>query len=200
MPLPKHPPTLVSAQLATAMSHPTRLHAMKILVERTATPKEIAAELDQPLNNVAYHIDILLGLDCIELVKVEPARGGRVTKHFYRATRRAAFDADMWGQLEEREKLDVSTTIMRLASEDIDEAMTKGTFYDPDDNHLSRTPLTVDQAGWDEVTNILDRASEELLKVREAVAARTNDADLQAMTMPIKVAMIQFRSPSPKSE
>lgn len=172
---------------------------MKILVERTATPKEIATELEQPLNNVTYHIDTLLGLGCIELVKAEPAGGGRVTKHFYRATRRASFDTEMWEQLGEGEKLDVSTTIVRLSSEDLDEAMARGTFYDPDDNHLSRTPLTVDQHGWDETVEILDRTAEELQAVREAVAARANSADTEPETMPIRVVMLQFRSPPSKS-
>lgn len=196
--MPKRLPTLVDARLATAMSHPTRLHAMKILFERKASPKEIAAELDQPVNNVTYHIDVLLKLGCIELVSVEPARGGRVAKHFYRTIKRAYFDAEMWEQLNENEKLDVISTLVSLISQDINEAMATGTFYDPDDNHISRTPLVVDLLGWKEITTILNRASEEVLGVEEAVAARIGDDETEAMH--VKVEIIQFRSPAPKSK
>jgi DNA-binding transcriptional ArsR family regulator len=196
--LPKPLPSLVSARLATAMSHPTRLHAMKILVERTATPKEIAVELDQPLNNVGYHIKVLKRLGCIELVGVEPAGGGRVTEHFYRATQHAVFDADMWDQLGEKEKLDVVATIMRLISEDLNDAMAAGTFYDPDDNHISRTSIAVDRTGWKEVTDILDRALADLLEVPEAVADRAANAAVEVETFPATTEIIQFRSPFPK--
>ena len=196
-------PSLISSRLATAVSHPTRLHAMKILFERKASPKQIAAELDQPINNVTYHINVLLELACIELVSVEPASGGRVAEHFYRAIRRAYFDADMWEQLDEKEKLDVVSTLIRMISEDINEAMVTGTFYDPDDNHISRTPLVVDQTGWEEITAILDRSSEDLLGVEQAVAERGRAAAAQGREeeqMHVKVEIIQFRSPTPKSK
>jgi predicted ArsR family transcriptional regulator len=92
------------------------LHAMKILFERTASPKEIAVELGLPVNNVTHHINVLLKLGCIELVGMESAQGGRVVKHLYRTIRRAYFDADMWEQLNDREKLDVMATLVGLIS------------------------------------------------------------------------------------
>ena len=45
-------PTLLSDRTTAAVSHPTRLHAMIVLWEREASPREIAAELGEPLNNV----------------------------------------------------------------------------------------------------------------------------------------------------
>ena len=35
-------PDFVSPQLAAAMSHPTRVHAMSILRERTASPRQVS--------------------------------------------------------------------------------------------------------------------------------------------------------------
>lgn len=187
------PPNLTSPQLATAMAHPTRVRIVTVLNEREASPKELAAEIEESLNNVAYHVEILKNLGCIELVRTQPSGGGRVIEHFYRATQRSYFDADAWERLGDKERFAVSATLMRLASEDISEAIAKGTFTDPDDNHISRTPLVVDRPGWDEITSILDRALEELLAVPEAVLARTEGTE--AETMPIKVEIIQFRSP-----
>jgi DNA-binding transcriptional ArsR family regulator len=190
---------VTSPQLATAVAHPTRVRVLTVLNHRVASPKELAEEIGESLNNVAYHVEILKDLGCIELVKTEPSGGGRVIEHFYRATQRSYFDADAWEQLGDKERLAVSTTLMRLASEDINEAMAKGTFTDPDDNHISRTPLVVDRPGWEEITSILDRALEELLTVPDAVLARTEGND-DTETMPVKVEIIQFRSPSSSSE
>lgn len=189
-------PALVDPKLATAMSHPTRVHAMKVLFERSASPKEIAAELNQPVNNVTYHVNQLLELGCVELVEVVPAHGGRVVEHFYRATRRAYFDSAAWDQFGDKEKMDVTAAIMRLISEDIADAMSKGTFCDPDDNHLSRSPMVVDQEGWDEVNSLLDGVLEKLLAIQENCVNRRRSNDDEDLH--IKVEIIHFRSPPPK--
>jgi hypothetical protein len=191
------PPTLVSSRLVAAMSHPIRFHAMTALVEKAATPAQVAEMIGEPLNNVTYHIKVLVDLGCVELVRTQPAWGGRVLEHVYKATQRAYLDAAAWDQLSETEKLTVVNSVMRLISEDIASAMFHGTFYDPDDNHLSRTPMALDRSGWEEVIALLDTASEGLTEIQERVNQRAADP---AETMLAKVEIIQFRSPSPKQK
>lgn len=190
------PPSLTSSQLTTAMSHPTRARVLTVLNDREASPKELSVEIGEPLNNVAYHIDVLTKLGCVELVRTTPTHGGRVVEHFYRAIERSYFDEEAWDRLGDNEKQIVTTTIVRMISHDINEAMAKGTFYDPDDNHLSRIPFVVDWEGWEEIKEILDRTLGELMGIRENVLARSKGGDQE--TFPARVHMIQFRSPSPK--
>jgi predicted ArsR family transcriptional regulator len=180
------------------MSHPTRIGAMTILLQRNATPAQIAAEIEEPLSNVCYHIDKLEKLGCIELVSVEPAGGGRVVEHFYRAVDRVYFDKEAWERLGDKDKLEVVIALMRLVSEDVNEAMSQGTFFDPDDNHLSRSPMNVDSEGWEETTALLDKTVHGLFKIQEKVASRCESGNKD--TFAIKVEIIQFRSPSPKSK
>jgi len=195
--LPKSPPRLISSVLATAMAHPTRLQALTVLAERPATPKEIATKIGLPINNVTHHINVLLKLGCIELISVDPAQGGRVAQHLYKATQKSAFlDADAWNELKDNEKLGLIATFMRLASEDLAEAMLHGTFYDPDDGHLSRAPMNVDMEGWQEVIDLLDGTVDGLFGIQERIAARGVAGDQE--TFPIKVEILQFRSPSSK--
>jgi DNA-binding transcriptional ArsR family regulator len=184
---------MVSSHLATALSHPTRLHVMKILFERTATPRELAAELGEPINNVTYHINQLLELGCIELAGTRPANAGRVVEHLYQVTKRAYFDAEAWDQLGAKEKLNVSMAIMRLVNEDIAMAMSQGTFFAGGDNHISRTPMSVDSEGWKEVTSLLDETVGQLFEIEKNIANRSNGDP--AETNSIKVEIIQFRSP-----
>jgi predicted transcriptional regulator len=176
------------------MSHPTRLEAMTILLQRNSTPSQIAAELDEPLSNVSYHIDQLVKFGCIRLARVEPAGGGRVMQHVYEAVDRSYFDAEAWDGLGKQEKLKVAISLMRLISGDVNAAMAQMTFFDPDDNHLSRSPLNVDAAGWDETVALLNQTVGRLMAIEENVAARCG-GDEERKTFPIKVEIIQFRSP-----
>ena len=194
--MPAQKPSLLSDRMAAAVSHPTRLHAMIVFWEREASPREIAAELGEPLNNVTYHVNQLRDLGWIELVAERPARGGRVVEHFYKAARNTLIQDTDLSHLG-RDEIDViDMTILRSMAKDIEQAMASGTFFAHDDNQLTRIPLDVDPQGWEETKDILDRALEELLAVKEAVLQRTAATD--EATVPIKVEIIHFESPHPK--
>lgn len=169
---------------------------MGALIRGEASPARIAAELNEPLGNVGYHVGVLEELGCIELVETRPAQGGRVVEHIYRAVDRGLIDAEAWEQFGEKEKQTFTTTLMRLASEDVSDAMLEGTFYEPDDNHLSRTPMTLDREGWDETTAVLDETLDRLLEIEAKAAARAAKTDsAEADPMFVTVLMFQFRSP-----
>ena len=189
----QRPKDLVDARLASAMTHPTRIRTMKVLTEREATPREISEEIGEPLNNVAYHIKVLKKLGCIELVHIAPAHGGRVTEHLYRGAKRPYFEIEDLALLSETEKLNVIASIMHHISDDIAAAMAHGTFYDHDESHMSRMPMTLDQQGWDEVTDLLDVTLGTLMDIQE----KANERDTE-QTMSAKVAILQFESPPRK--
>lgn len=193
----RRPPSLTNPRLASALSHPTRLRAMRVFAEREATPREIAAEIDEPINNVAYHIKILKRLGCIELIQTRQTQGGRVAEHVYKATQRPYWDAEEWKQLGDGEKLDVTAAIMQQISEDIADAMSHGTFNAHDDNHISRSPMTVDQEGWQEVIVLLKETMEELMEIQVRVNERGAG---QEETLRTSIAIIQFESPPTKRD
>jgi DNA-binding transcriptional ArsR family regulator len=183
----------VSPQLAAAMSHPTRVHAMSILLERIASPRQVADAIDEPLNNVTYHLNQLRELGCIELVRTERVHGGRVLERFYQATQRVYFDEDAWEVLDEKSRLDLVSVALRMVSQDITTAMASGTLFGEDNAHISRSPMVVDDEGWREITELIARATQELFDVEARVAARCADADPPDINA--KVEMLQFRSP-----
>lgn len=189
--------SLVTPVLASAISHPTRLRTLRVLTEREATPKEIAEEIGEPLNNVAYHIKVLKRLECIELVRVNQTQGGRVAEHVYKGTRRPYWSEDDLEALSESEKLDVIAGVMQHVSDDIATAMASGTFYAHDDNHLSRTPMVVDNEGWREVISLLKDTMDELIEIQARVNQRDADPAEAKLT---KVAILQFESPKPKKD
>jgi DNA-binding transcriptional ArsR family regulator len=191
-------PDLISPQLVAAMSHPTRLHAMTVLLGRTASPRQVADEIGERLNNVTYHINQLLKLGCVELVRTERVRGGRVLEHFYRAIERPYFDEEAWQALSEKVHFNLAAVTMRMISQDITKSMAAGVFFDGGNAHLCRSSTVVDAVGWREMTEVLERATEELFEVEAKVAKRT--ADGAPANIHAKVELMQFRSPKPEDD
>jgi DNA-binding transcriptional ArsR family regulator len=185
-------PEFVSPRLAAAMSHPTRVHTMCVLLERTASPREVAEEIGERLNNVTYHVKQLQKLGCIELVRTERVRGGRVLEHFYRATQRLYFDEAAWQALGDKERLDLAGVTLRMISQDLASAMATGAFFS-DDAHICRSPMVVDADGWREITGLIERTTEELFEIEARVAKRT--ADGAPTDVHTTVGLMQFRSP-----
>src|SRR5262245_7394566 len=80
-----------------AMSHPLRAASLRILADRTASPAEMARELEEELSNVSYHTKQLVEFEHAELVSTRPVRGA--LEHFYRATERHLLDTEEWEEL-----------------------------------------------------------------------------------------------------
>ena len=78
-------PAEIEQRLAKALMHPVRTRVFALLDENVASPSELAAELDEPLGTVSYHVRILLELGLIELVSTTPRRGA--IEHHYRAAK-----------------------------------------------------------------------------------------------------------------
>jgi DNA-binding transcriptional ArsR family regulator len=186
-------PDFVSPQLAAAMSHPTRVRVMSILTDRIASPRQMAAEMDEPLNNVTYHVNQLRDLGCIELARTAPVRGGRVVEHFYRPCRRSYFDAEAWDSLTEKERYGVIAAILKMVSKDIATAMAAGTFFEHGDAHASRSVMHLDTDGWQEVVELTERTIEGLFEIEERVAERGVDGE--APTINAKLDILQYRMP-----
>ncbi len=82
-----------------------------------------------------------------------------------------------------------------MISEDTSKALEQGTFDELPDNHLTRTPMTLDREGWSEVVSILKETLEELFAVQAKSSERLAQKDEESM--PVKVVMMQFKSPEP---
>src|SRR3712207_3662142 len=66
-----------------ALAHPLRASLVAALTERTASPAELAAALNERLGTVAYHVRALEGAGLVELVDRSVKRGA--VQHHYRA-------------------------------------------------------------------------------------------------------------------
>ncbi|MEA2441375.1 MAG: hypothetical protein QOH76_2799 [Thermoleophilaceae bacterium] len=147
-----HYQELKNPALIRALAHPLRVRMMAILQEREASPKELAAEFEIPLANVAYHIQVLRKLKLIKLVKKTPRRGA--VEHHYRADHTPAIDNESWNATPQLVKQSMVGAALEAAGHDVTDAAITGGFEQAD-AHLSRTKLLLDQEAWDELEKML---------------------------------------------
>jgi DNA-binding transcriptional ArsR family regulator len=180
--------------VAKAFAHPLRVQILIILNERVASPNLLSQELDQSLNLVAYHVRVLEKYDCIELVDTKQRRGA--TEHFYRATRRQFLSDSEWARMPEALRPGLSGAMLKAVFDDVEEAVTKGTFDELEDRHLSRVPMVVDKQGWGDVTTLLLGTLDRLLEIQAESSERIANGDEPGMLT--KVEMLHFKSPAEK--
>ena len=142
----------MEATLAAIVAHPTRVRCFSILAERTASPVEIAQEIGKDVGHVGYHVRKLQQLELIELVDERPVRGA--VEHFYRAIERPVVREEEFAEqsLEQREVF--TRYILQLHVADIARAMDQHTFDARANRAAIRTPVLVDEEGFQELADL----------------------------------------------
>jgi DNA-binding transcriptional ArsR family regulator len=190
----RQPRPLDNSQLLKALSHPTRSLLLKALSERSETPKNLARELGRSIRHVEYHLGILEKLECVQLVKTDRTSGGKVIAHHYRAVEWLWLDRDSWQEVDPQEQPAVTMTILRSMSEDLSQALLAGTI-DEGENHISRTPVVLDAAGYEQLITLLTDTLDRVVEL-EAESADRLEAGAEQITT--TVHLVQFISPDPK--
>lgn len=193
MPKTKNKKEGVEQIVAKAFAHPLRVQILIILNEKVASPNMLAQQLDQSLNLVAYHVRVLEKYDCIELVDTKQRRGA--TEHFYRATRRQFLSDDEWSRMPASLRPGMAAAVLKTVFEDLEVASNAGTLDETDDMHLSRTPMVLDQKGWDDVSETLKGSLERLLEIQSEASERLAASGEQGLLA--KVNLMHFKSPHP---
>src|SRR3954454_10713188 len=129
------------ARIAKALAHPLRARILQRLGERTASPGDLAVELNAPLGVVSYHVRMLRDYHCVELVRTEPVRGA--LQHFYKATARPNFDDAQCRPLPSRLRPELADETLTELVSDLAGAAEAGMLADSE-LVLSRTPLELD--------------------------------------------------------
>jgi len=185
-------PEGITQQLAKALAHPLRMRILTSLHRGISSPNQLSQELGEPLGNVSYHVKTLLEFDCIELVKTEPRRGA--VEHFYRATERAFLSDEDWARIPASTRKGISGVILESIGEDATRALVEGTIENRTDSHITRTPLVLDEQGWNDLSALLKDVLERANTIQGEAAARLNKdkGDSTNTTM----AILHFETPS----
>jgi DNA-binding transcriptional ArsR family regulator len=189
-------------RIVRALSHPIRHKVLVALNERVASPKELAAELGEPLGNVSYHTRVLAQLGCIELVSTTQRRGA--LEHHYRAVMRPYFDDAAWAQIPASTRRSLFDAELDRLWNDVAEAAKAGGFDHPR-AQVSWTALDIDEQGFNELADLLGSVVERALEIQsEAAGRRTEEGDGAAPPLRTEIGILHFeraaKTPSGKSK
>lgn len=138
----------VDGEVAKAMAHPLRIQIVAMLNQRVMSATMVSKEVDEPLQNVAYHFRILREKGLIEEVETRPARGS--VEHFYLATKRVLFDGKAWDDLPQSMKAKVSSRMFSDFLEVVSASMLGETFDSSDERVNVWRQGRLDGQGWEE--------------------------------------------------
>jgi len=182
--------TEIAPDILKALAHPARAHALHILNQRTASPKELAQEIGTSVGKMAYHVRELDKAGYIELVSTVPRRGA--TEHFYRGIKRPIFSDEEWAQFPEQARVDIVHEQLKVTGELLSEALESGSFERRDNRHNTLFEATVDEQGWDETMEALKETMERIDEIQATSAERRLGSDEPGI--PMAVALIGFEA------
>jgi DNA-binding transcriptional ArsR family regulator len=177
-------------RIVRALSHPIRHRVLVALNERVASPKELAAELGEPLGNVSYHTRVLAQLGCIELVSTTQRRGA--LEHHYRAVMRPYFDDAAWAQIPVSTRRSLFDSELDRLWNDVAEAAKAGGFDHPR-AHVSWTTVDVDEQGFNELADLLGSVVERAMEIQaESAGRRVEQGDGAAPERRTEIGLLHF--------
>ena len=188
--------TGVDQKLVRAIGHPLRLRLLTIFNERVASPSDLAAELGEPIGNVSYHTRILARLGCVELVRTKQVRGA--VEHYDRAVVRPVFSDEDWAELPMSIRKSLAGAVLAEIADDISAAASQGGF-DRDEVHLSRTPLTLDRKGWQDLNELLQGIYERALEIQAESASRLHSDGAEESEAAL-MALLLFEPPTGEAQ
>jgi DNA-binding transcriptional ArsR family regulator len=180
-------------RLVKGLAHPLRIHILRVLADRVASPSEIAEEIDAPLGNVSYHVRFLARVGLIELASTQPRRGA--VEHYYRAVGRPQISAKAWEQLPQVVKDAAIGSSLDEIGEMIAAAARAGGF-DREQAHVSRRAYALDEQGFDELAAAVADLHARAEEIQRASASRVAAADGGAGELEAAVVMLLFEAAS----
>jgi DNA-binding transcriptional ArsR family regulator len=181
--------------VAKALAHPLRTRLLAALEERTASPSELAAELDVPLGVLSYHIRRLTALGFLKLVRRVPRRGA--VEHYYTATIRPPVSDEAWGATPTVVKKAALSAALGQIGSQVSAAAASGGF-DGAESRLTRVPLAVDEQGWKEISAALEALTHRVQEIESASRERTEGTSHDGEVSAHLVVML-FEGPSARS-
>jgi DNA-binding transcriptional ArsR family regulator len=145
------------------IQHPIRVDALAILNEREASATEIARQIGEDLKKVGNHVKALANHGCIELVRTEKKRGA--SEHFYKASLRPHIGDAEWRQLSPQARQEISALVFQSIVAEALASFRAGKFDSRLDRHLSWRAMKLDEQGWRELTEELDRSLERIADI-----------------------------------
>lgn len=186
--------------LIKILANPIRVHALHILNQREASPKELADALDFELSGMSYHVKELRKAGYVELVAMVNGSGRRGgTEHRYIGIKEARFSDEEWDRVPFQMRGQIVAMELAATGQLIAESMESGNFERRSNRHHSLFESVVDEQGWTDAMATLAEAMHRIKEIEGESAERLHAAGDGADTVPMAVSMLGFERKRPDS-
>jgi DNA-binding transcriptional ArsR family regulator len=176
--------------LAAIVSHPLRRRIWYAITGDPISPRELADQLGEPVNDVAYHVRRLRDLGVIELAGTQPVRGA--TQHFYRLRLRSHLTNEEVEALDTEDSTANAVQVLQCEFADAATALEAGMLVKRPEHYLFRMPATLDEEGWLEFHEILAEAADRLYEAEARCATRRRKGGEDSESIPVSVHLNLF--------
>jgi predicted transcriptional regulator len=190
------PEIRIDDQLHRLLRNPSMLEAFVALIEKPASPSDIAELLKIKLSKAVYSLEQLEKMNLIEEIGTEERRGQLA--HIYRAVMRPIWKIEEWEELGQDERERFVAWVLQLFLRDVARAWTARTFQARVDTHTSRSLLRVDEQGWRDVKRIQDEALAAFHEIEVESVDRLHEAGDSADLILARAAMFLIEMPPAK--
>ena len=180
-------------RVGKALGHPLRAEILARLNEQTHSPKELAKLVGQRIENVAYHVRVLLELGCIELVDTAPRRGA--TEHYYRALERAFLSEADWVKLPPNARRGFTQRGLKISIADVLASFDAGTFDRRADHHNTFTRLVLDEDGFSELADEMMALLDKAMLIEAASVGRLQNGEQGGAEVRARLLLMQYEPP-----
>jgi hypothetical protein len=157
-------------KLLEVAAEPWTRQALAMMVQRPTSPREVAKEVERPVEDVRQHLDELRRTGLITLVETRGSE--EAPEPFFQGPYVPFSDREEYEELDPELKRLQLQLIIRLLNGDLDEAMAAETLDAWPDFHLCRIPLRLDRQGWEELREVYDAAFLRAMQIKEEAAKR----------------------------
>jgi DNA-binding transcriptional ArsR family regulator len=182
---------ITDPNVAKAFAHPLRTRVLAALEDRTASPSQLAAELDVPLGVLSYHVRRLTALGFLRLVKRVPRRGA--VEHYYTALARPRVTDQAWGATPSIVKQAMLGASLDQVGTIVTDAAAAGGFNAPE-SRISRIRVSVDEQGWREMARELAESEKRIAAIERESRRRLETSDADGPLLATVVGML-FQDP-----
>jgi DNA-binding transcriptional ArsR family regulator len=163
------------ADLVEIMSDPLRTRVYSTVTERPGvTISQIAAHTGDPQRRVRHQIDRMVAVGLVE-VEAETPRGNARQRH-YRGIALPKVPGDIDESFDDERRRKLAGSVLRLVATDMGRAIRNNTLGTRPGHAEVRIPAEVDERGWRQISEIIERALREIEAAAIRSAARLEPA------------------------
>lgn len=176
-------------QVVKALANPARIRIVSALAEGPATPRQLAARLEEKNSVTAYHLKVLRVTGCIQ--QAEGEQNGPAHERLYELTPSAKPTRELGRSWPTGSGVGHPPAALVRSVIERGQANRGEDLFGARQNQLSCASIVVDKQGWREISAAIGHALDRIWTAHERSSRRLSESDEERIEATIAVASFE---------